>query len=553
MKSNTGIFKMKRPLIASQLLFISTVGITVAASGHNPASQTKGIKQVPNIVLILADDLGYGDLSCYGATKISTPAIDRLATEGMKFTNAYTSSSLCSPSRYSLLTGRYAWRTRLEYGVLTCFDKPLIEKERPTIASMLKQNGYHNVCIGKWHLGFEWGVNEKAPANPDSTVFGSWSPKAQDYIDFSKPAKEGPLERGFDYFFGMAGSNNMQPFAYMENDRVTQAPSEVQIPYDHGVSGIKAPNWDIKTVNQIVTFKAVDVIHDHFKNFKEQPLFLYFPTISIHRPCLPTFTKGKSQAGLRGDIVVELDWTVNEIIRALKENNAYENTLIVFTSDNGPMPGDPVLWLDKYKKGNYEDYHQPYADEYSPELANENGNEIWKRGWITYGHKSSGESLGFKSDSWEGGFKVPFIVRWPNKIEAGAVNKNMICLSDVFATFADLFGESQEQGEDSYSFLSNLMDVGAPQVRKSLTIAGGASGAFVEINNGWKYIEAARPKRWPETFYPQGPSIFEPQLYNLKEDKLEQNNLYGKMPGKVSELKGVIEKVKTHPKSEAIR
>lgn len=539
------------PFTPYRLYAIGALGFTVAISACNQGTQIRKEKEKPNIVFILADDLGYGDLSCYGATKISTPAIDRLAVEGMSFTNTYASSSLCSPSRYSLLTGRYAWRTRLDYGVLTSFDKPLIEKERPTIASMLKQNGYHNVCVGKWHLGFEWGLNENAPANPDSTVFGSWSPTAQDYINFSKPAKEGPLDRGFDYFYGMAGSNNMQPFAYMENDHVIQAPSEVQIPYDHGVFGTKAPNWDIKTVNQMVTFKAVDVIHDHFKNFKDQPLFLYFPTISIHRPCLPTFTKGKSQAGLRGDIVVELDWTVNEIIRALKENNAYENTLIVFTSDNGPMPGDPVLWLDKYKKGDYENYQQPYSDEYSPELVNLNGNEIWKSGWITYGHKSSGELLGFKSDSWEGGFKVPFIVSWPNKIEAGAVNKNMICLSDVFATFAELLGGSTQLGEDSYSFLSNLMDVGAPQVRQSLTIAGGASGAFVEINDGWKYIEAAKPKRWPETFYAKGPSVFEPQLYNLREDKLEQNNLYGKMPEKVSELKGVIEKVKNHPKSEA--
>ena len=540
------------PIMPYRLYAFGMLAITVAAiSACNQENQIRKGEEKPNIVLILADDLGYGDLSCYGATKISTPAIDRLAAEGMSFTNAYASSSLCSPSRYSLLTGRYAWRTRLNYGVLTSFDKPLIEKERPTIASMLKKNGYHNVCVGKWHLGFEWGLNLNAPANSDSTVFGSWSPKAQDYIDFSKPAKEGPLDRGFDYFYGMAGSNNMQPFAYMENDHVVQAPSEVQIPYDHGVFGTKAPNWDIKTVNQIVTFKAVDVIHDHFKNFKEQPLFLYFPTISVHRPCLPTFTKGKSQAGLRGDIVVELDWTVNEIIRALKENNAYENTLIVFTSDNGPMPGDPVLWLDKYKLGVYEDYHQPYSDKYSPELVNENGNEIWKSGWITYGHKSSGELLGFKSDSWEGGLKVPFIVSWPNKIEAGAVNKNMICLSDVFATFDELLGGSTQPGEDSYSFLTNLTDIGAPQVRKSLTIAGGASGAFVEINDGWKYIEAAKPKRWPETFYAKGPSIFDTQLYNLKADILEQNNLYGRMPEKATELTGVIEKVKNHPKSEA--
>lgn len=538
------------PWIRYQYYALSAIGATMVFSSCNQGNQIKNANVKPNIVFIVADDLGYGDIGCYGATKIQTPAIDSIASEGMKFTNTYASSSLCSPSRYSLLTGRYAWRTRLHHAVLTSFDKPLIEKDRPTIASMLKKNGYHNVCIGKWHLGFEWALNEKAPANPDSTVFGSWSPNAQDFIDFSKPAKEGPINRGFDYFYGMAGSNNMQPFAYMENDHVIQAPSEFQKPYDHGVFGIKAPNWDVKTVDQVLTQKAVDVINDHFKNYKKDPLFLYFPTSSIHRPCLPTFTKGKSQAGLRGDIVMELDWTVKEVVKALKENNAYENTIFVFTSDNGPMPGDPVTWLEKYKQGDYEDYHQPYFDQYSPQFVNEKGNEIWKKGWLTYGHNASGDYLGFKSDSWEGGFKVPFIVRWPEKVKAGTVNKNMICLSDVFATIADLLGESAEAGEDSYSFLSNLMDVKAPQVRESLTIAGGASGAFVEIHNGWKYIEAGSPNRWPETYYPKGPSNLEAQLYNLNEDIGEQHNLYTRMPEKVTELTGIIKKVRANPKGE---
>lgn len=542
---------MQNPLFLSfnPSLILSAIGATVAVTSCNQEKQIKNGEK-PNIVFIVADDLGFGDLSCYGATKISTPAIDSIASEGMKFTNAYASSSLCSPSRYSLLTGRYAWRTRLHHAVLTSFDKPLIEKERPTIASMLKQNGYHNVCIGKWHLGFEWALNEKAPANPDSTVFGSWSADAQDYIDFTKPAKEGPIERGFDYFYGMAGSNNMQPFAYMENDHVIQPPSEYQKPYDHGVSGIKAPNWDVKTVDQVLTQRAVDVINDHFKNNKKDPFFLYFPTSAIHRPCLPTITKGKSQAGLRGDIVMELDLMVREIVKALKKNNAYENTLLVFTSDNGPLPGDPVLWLDKYKQGDYEDYHQPYFDRYSPEYMNENGNQIWKKGWLTYGHKASGDLLGFKSDAWDGGFKVPFIVRWPEKVKPGTVNKNMICLSDLFATIAEIMGESTEKGEDSYSFYRNLIDVNAPPVRESLTIAGGSSGAFVEINKGWKYIEAGSPNRWPETYYPKGPSNLEAQLYNLNEDPGEQNNLFGKMPEKVTELKEIIEKVRVNPGSE---
>ena len=517
-KSQDHIGRIQLKVTGSYLFFIvgiSTIGSFLAVTGCNSPQEPLEDQRKPNIVLIVADDLGYGDLGCYGATKIKTPAIDQIALEGIRFTNAYASSSVCSPSRYSIMTGRYAWRTRLQNQVLKNFDKPMIEKDQITIASLLRENGYYTACVGKWHLGFEWALKKNAPDDANESVFNSWLPEAQKYIDFSKPVKEGPIERGFDYFFGMAGSNNMHPYVYLENDRVTEPPSEEQKPYDHYVNTTKAPNWDIKTVNQIITHKAVDVIHEHFSNSNEKPLFLYFPTSAIHRPCLPTFTKGKSEAGLRGDIIVELDWSVNEIVRALKEKGAYDNTLLIFTSDNGPRPGDPVIWLERYKEGNYENYHQNYFDDYLPEFVNEKGNLIWKNGWLTYGHKSAGNLLGFKVDAWEGGFRVPFIVRWPNHVNPGMLNENMICLGDLLATFSELVEITLpgNEGEDSYSFLSNLFDIKAPQVRKSLTIAGGASGAFVEIADGWKFIEPARPGGWLETYYPKGPGNFEAQLY----------------------------------------
>ncbi|MEX2371364.1 MAG: arylsulfatase [Bacteroidales bacterium] len=543
---------VKNPAVSTKLLLAGALGFTAVVTGCNSNNQLKAGAQKPNIVLIFADDLGYGDLSCNGATRISTPAIDQLAAEGINFTNAYASSSICSPSRYSLMTGEYAWRTRLKWGVLKYFDKPLIEQEQTTMASLLKRNGYHTAIVGKWHLGFDWKVNDNAPENPDQTVFDTWDENVQDYIDFSKPVGGGPVERGFDYFYGMAGSNNMKPYVYIENDRVTQAPSEPQLPYDHYKNNLKAPNWDIKTVNQVLTHKAVDVINNHFKYFSNNPLFLYFPTSAIHRPCLPTFTKGKSKAGLRGDIVVELDWTVNQIVTALKNNNAYENTLLIFTSDNGPRPGDPVLWLDTYAEGEYEDYHQDYFDDYSAQYVNEDGNLIWSNGWLTYDHDAAGEHLGFKSDAWDGGLKVPFIAHWPGKIDAGVVNENIICLSDLFATFAELVGDSlaDNEGGDSYSFLSGLIDHEADQRRESLTVTSGASGAFIEIKDGWKYIEAAVPGRWPETYYPDGPNNLEPQLYNLRQDAMEQQNLYGTMQDKVSELQRIIETVKTTKRNE---
>ncbi|MBN1819842.1 MAG: arylsulfatase [Prolixibacteraceae bacterium] len=530
------------------------IGIIHFLSGCNSEPKNNSVNKTPNIILIVADDLGYGDLSCYGATKIQTPAIDKLASDGMSFSNAYVSSSLCSPSRYSILTGRYSWRSRLKSGVLKYYEKPLIDEDQTTLASMLKKNGYHTACVGKWHLGFNWSLKENAPENPEKTVFDSWTDNLQEYIDFSKPVKGGPNERGFDYFYGMVGSNNMQPYVYVENDRVTEAPSEPQKPYDHYINTDKAPNWDIKTVNQTLTFKAIDVINNHFQKEADKPLFLYFPASAIHRPCLPTFTKGKSRAGLRGDIVVELDWTVKQIVNTLKENNAWENTLLIFTSDNGPRPGDPVLWLNNYKNGNYEDYNLDYFDDFSPEYVNENGNQIWKNGWLTYDHNSAGDLLGFKSDAWDGGFKVPFIVHWQGNISPGSVSTNNICLTDLMATFAELTGVqlSADEGEDSYSFVSNLFNANAPQSRQSLTLAGGSSGALVEISGGWKFIEAATPGHWPETFYPDGPSAFEPQLYNLDKDTSETNNLYEQMPEKVNELQQRIEKNKKIKKSEGI-
>ena len=529
--------------------------LSVAVSACRPENRNKQSKDQPNIVLIVADDLGFGDVGCYGATRIRTPNIDQLATEGISFTNAYTASSLCSPSRYSIMTGRYPWRTRLKFGVLKNFEKPLIGADRLTLPELLRRHGYYTACIGKWHLGLDWALKENAPADAEESVFNSWDVHAMDYIDFSKPVKGGPVERGFDYFFGMAGSNNMLPYVFIENDAVTQAPSEEQKEYDHYDKALKAPNWDIRTVNQVLTHKAVEVINGHFRDRKDEPLFLYFPTSAIHRPCLPTFTKGASEAGLRGDIVVELDWTVKEIIKALKENGAYENTLLIFTSDNGPRPGDPALWMKRYAAGDYEDFHQDYFDEFQPEYVNEHGNAIWKEGWYTYGHRAAGEYLGFKSDAWDGGFRVPFIVRWPGMVTRGAVSDNMICLSDLLATFADLVGDTlrENEGEDSYSFLQNIEDPNAARSRKSMTLTGGASGAFVEIEGGWKYIEAAVPGRWPETYYPGGPSKLDPQLYNLEQDPSEQQNLYDKEERRVSELKDVIRRVEAGPKSEANR
>lgn len=510
------------------------------------------VRTTPNIVLIVADDLGFGDLGCYGATKIATPALDRLARDGERFTNAYVTSSLCTPSRYSILTGRYAWRTRLKYGVLSYFDKPLIDADQTTIASLLQRNGYYTACVGKWHLGMNWSLNDNAPANPDSSVFSSSAGNLQQYIDFGKKIGDGPTTRGFDYFFGMAGSNNMQPYVLIENDSVLLPPTVKQLPYDHYIDALRAPNWNIQTLNQDLTHKATDVINNHFARQQDQPLFLYFPTSAPHRPCLPTFTKGKSQAGLRGDMVEELDWSVSEIVKALKANNELENTLFIFTSDNGPRPGDPALWMKTYEEDAYEDFHQPYFDQYNPEYIDPDGNKIWKAGWFTYGHHASGEYIGFKSDAWDGGLRVPLIIHWPDGMKGNTQSAAFVSTADLMATIADIISAklAPHEGGDSYSFFNCLGNPDALPGRASLVATAGASGAFIALLNNWKYIEAAVPGRWPETYYPNGPSKLEQQLYNLKADPREQNNLISKNKKRTTDLIRLIERVKAREGTE---
>lgn len=515
-------------------------------------------RQDPNIVLIVADDLGYGDFGSYGATKIATPTIDNLAQEGLKFTNAYVASSICSPSRYSILTGRYSWRTRLKQGVLTWFEKPLIQENRTTLGSLLQRNGYHTAAIGKWHLGFDWALNDQAPENPDENVFSSRDIETQQYIDFSKPVESGPITRGFDYFYGMAGSNNMIPYVFIENDEVVEPPTaekKWKYEFEQNIT-TKAPNWDARTLDQHFTDKAVEIIDNHFENQSDDPLFLYYPTSAIHRPCLSTVARGDSRAGLRGDMVEEFDWIVEQIVEALKRNNAFENTLFIITSDNGPRPGDPLQALKDYKNGSLggdvgESFYLDYFEKEEPEYVNPEGPYMERAGWLTYGHSSTGGLFGFKADAWEGGLRVPFIVHWPDHIKGGQISNRLVVTTDLLETFADITGDElkNSEGEDSYSFLQYLRNPNAPQVRSSMVISSGGSGALVVRKNMWKYIEESPPGS-RSSFIPGAPVITEPQLYNLKGDEAEMENLFKQKPQKAEALKTVIDKVKNRSKSE---
>ncbi len=509
--------------------------------------------KLPNIVIIMADDLGYGDFSSYGASKIITPNVDALAKKGMSFTDAHTASSLCTPSRYSLMTGRYSWRTSLRSGVLTWFGQPLIEPGRTTIASMLQRNGYYTACIGKWHLGFDWALKNNAPADPVKNVFQSWELSTQEHIDFSKKVQQGPVDRGFNYYYGITASNNMIPFVYIENDSVTQPPTVVKdYVYDTDQKTTRAANWDLEKMDELLTRQTVNVIDKHFAGNNSAPLFLYYPTSAIHRPCLPADTKGKSSAGLRGDMVLQFDWIVGEVVQALKRNGQFENTLLIVTSDNGAVPGDAVLPLERYHNDLGDKYNLPYLKNYIPQYVNDSGNAIGKKGWLTYDHPSSGIYRGFKSDAWEGGHRVPLIMHWPGKIKAGASNSNMVCNTDFMATLAELVNDhlTAKEGEDSYSFLDNVLGKNAVQKRNSMTIVAGGSGAFIVRQGSWKYIEPGKPA-WGQTFYKEGPRTNEYQLYDLQSDPGEKKNLYKVMAGKAASLRQIIEQVTTHTHFES--
>jgi arylsulfatase A len=301
------------------LYFIVILFFSLVLSGC-----TTHTEEHPNIVIIYADDLGYGDISCQNTeSKINTPNIDKLANEGIRFIDAHSPAAICTPSRYSLLTGRYCWRTELQKGVLWTWDKPLIRAERLTLPEMLKEKGYRTAAIGKWHLGWNWPTTDTVSAKK----------KKGNNVDYSQPINGGPLDHGFDYYFG-DDVPNFPPYTFIENDRVTEIPLIMKPDSLYGVSGLMVAGWQLDKVMLALTEKAVTYITDASKQNK--PFFLYFPLTAPHDPIAPAQQfKGTSRAGLYGDYVQEVDWTVGQILHVLEANKLKQNTLVIFTSDNG--------------------------------------------------------------------------------------------------------------------------------------------------------------------------------------------------------------------------
>jgi len=461
----------------------------------NTACTGKGEMEKPNIVIILADDLGYGDVSCFNkASKIHTVQLDRLAEEGMMFTDAHSGSSVCTPTRYGLLTGRYAWRSRLKKGVLWSYNKHLIDAGRETLASLLKRHGYHTACIGKWHLGLDWAKDETGE------------------LDFFGPIANGPTINGFDYFYGITASLDIPPYFYIKNDRITAT----RVDTIEGMTGKKllrrGPGGDDFEAMKVLprfTEEAVDYIHSRSQS--EEPFFLYFPLPAPHTPVLPTAEfLGKSESGDYGDFVLMVDDVLGQVMNALRANEMVENTLIFFTSDNG---------------------FSPYAG-LEEQLA--------------FGHTPNYIFRGHKADIYEGGHRVPFIASWPGKIKAGTTTDETICLTDFLATFTALMGDelADHAGEDSYDILPLLLGDDFSGPIREATIHHSADG-FLSIRKGkWKMEFCPGSGGWSYPTHAQAVAEGFPavQLYNLEQDPAEQNNIHEAHPEIVNALTELMQK-----------
>lgn len=467
----------------------------------------------PNVVIFLADDLGYGDVQCYGG-KIPTPHIDRLAAEGLRFTDAHTSSSVCSPTRYGLLTGRYNWRSKLKRGVLGGLSPRLIEPGRMTIASLLQAQGYRTACVGKWHLGMDWEIKPGAEVSELNI-----EPRAQVFnVDFAQPIANGPNSVGFDYYFGISASLDMVPYTLIENTGVTELPTEDRdFLMMHGRAqggktrtGPAAPGFDAADVLPTLTRKSCEFIDRCAAGAAtDQPFLLYLPFASPHTPILPTPPwQGKSGINPYADFVMETDAAVGQVLAALDRHELADKTLVIFASDNGCSP-----------QAKFE------------ELA-------------AHGHQPSGPLRGHKADIFEGGHRVPFVVRWPGAVAAGEECPQVVCLTDILATLAEILEVPlpADAAEDSFSFLPVLR--GQPARRDHL-VSHSINGTFAIRRGDWKLVLGPDSGGWsaPRPGSKQTATLPPVQLYNLAHDLGEQQNLQDREVAQVRELTELLERL----------
>jgi len=498
------IKNIKSKVLLTILFVVLISGLLIMGIGDK---EKRTDDEQPNIIYILADDLGYGDVQCFNSSgKIPTPTLDRMAENGVMFTDVHTSSSVCTPTRYGILTGRYNWRSKLKESVLNGYSKSLIKQERTTIAEMLKHQGYNTAFIGKWHLGWDWALkNEEIAGNKEEVIKGS--------VDFTKAIKNGPSTHGYDYAFGFCGSLDMPPYVYVENGMPTMVPTKYT--RSRGMKswrkGLTADDFSHIDVLQNITDKAIDYISK--KANQDKPFFLYLPLPAPHTPILPTDVfLGKSNTNIYGDFVMQVDDVVRQVREILAKKGISENTLLVFTSDNGCSPKADFKTL------------------------------------ATFDHNPSYIYRGHKADIYEGGHRVPFIVEWPARALKNASSDKTICTTDFFATCAEITGYKIQdtEGEDSYSMLKLMTGENDENIRE-YTVHHSIDGMFAIRQGDWKLCVCPGSGGWsypsPRSIKKNNMDLPPMQLYNLKEDMGETKNLIAENPEKAIQLKEALKKI----------
>lgn len=487
----------------------------------------------PNILLILADDLGYGDVRCYNdRSKVPTPHIDRLATEGMRFTDAHSPCTVCTPTRYSLMTGQMAFRVPNGGAVFTGVGGPsLIAPGRLTLPAMLRDNGYATACIGKWHIGLTF-------RDQDGQAVRGNGIEAVRRVDFSRRVEGGPLDHGFEHFFGTACCPTTDwLYAFIDNDRIPVPPRE---PLDKSKlpkhayandcrAGLIAPDFPMEEVDLVLLKKSREFLEQHVRQSPEKPFFLFHASQAVHLPSFaaPQF-QGKTKAGPHGDFIHQLDYVVGELLATLEELKVADNTIVIFTSDNGPETTSVVRMRADHD-------HDP------------------ARPW-----------RGLKRDSWEGGHRVPFLVRWPGKVKAGTTSAQLSSLTDVMATVAAIIGAKlpDDAAEDSFNMLPAWLEKDEKPIRPYLLHQAFGGGRTLSIRQGhWKLLDhtGSGGNRYEgdpglEPFIVPEKSADAPgQLYNLAADPGETRNVYTKEPEIVAELKTLLEQSKSSGRSRPLR
>jgi arylsulfatase A len=492
-------------------LLLLLAGLAAAIIPSHAAVQSA----TPNILILYADDMGYGDLACQNPdSKIPTPNLDQLASEGIRFTDGHSSSGVCTPSRYALLTGRYHWRKF--YGIVNAFGESVFAPERLTLPEMLREKGYRTAAIGKWHLGWDWDAIRNKEFRGKNAI-------TPDAFDWSQPIPDGPLAHGFDYYFGDTVIN-FPPYCWIENDRVLQAPdipmnTKRWKPIKEGRwecrAGPMVTGWDPYENVPTITQKGIEYINA--QSSKTEPFFLYFAFPSPHAPIIPNDTfDGTSQAGAYGDFVVETDDACGRLLRALAASGQADNTIVVFSADNGAE-------------------HYAYARDEK------------------YGHWSSGPFRGLKQDIYEGGHHVPFLIRWPNIAQAGTVSNALISQIDLMATFAAVVGYDSlpdDQAEDSHDMLPELQGTAKTPIRTSMVHSTWERTGFGLRHQNWSLIDkktgyARKPAEdWTARHNYPPEDDFAVELYDFAQDPGQRENLAQSYPELVGALQTLLQKIR---------